>query len=415
MVADSVATIIFWLSAGLVAWVYAGYPLALVLLGRLFPRPRRREPITPSVSLVVAAHNEEQAIATKIAGILASSYPRDRLEVTVASDGSTDGTVKEARRAGAHRVLELPRIGKISALNEAVAACTGEILVFTDADSTLEPDSLASLVSNFADPDVGAAAANVLRSGDDGVARGEGLYWRYDQWIKRLEEKLGSAVSADGNLYAVRRELFEPSDVTDGTDDFVISTKVVKAGHRLAFDENARVLVEPPLHGEAEFRRKVRVMNRGMRAAFSLGSTLLPWRGGWYSIEVISHKVLRRLVPFFLIGLLGTSAWLTAARGGSWSGLLVIQIAFYLLAILGALARERPLGRARILSVPFYFCLANAAAAVAVLSILRGTRFRVWHPERRPGETPRPGSAYRSLPASDRARSSAVQIGERRR
>jgi cellulose synthase/poly-beta-1,6-N-acetylglucosamine synthase-like glycosyltransferase len=312
-------------------------------------------------------------------------------------------------------VLELSRVGKIAALNEAVAGSTGEVLVFTDADSSLEPDSLANLVSNFADPRVGAVAANVLRRGDGGVARGEGLYWLYDQWIKRLEEKLGSAVSADGNLYAVRRELFEPSNIADGTDDFVISTQVIKAGLRLAFDEKARVLVEPPRRGMAEFRRKVRVMNRGMRAALSLGSTLLPWKGGWYSIEVMSHKVLRRLVPFFLIGLLASSGWLAAASGGAWSVVLALQLAFYLLATAGGLGRERAWGRQRILSVPFYFCLANAAAGVAVLSVVRGTRFRVWQPEREVGQTRPPRTPSSSFPASERARSSTVHIRELRR
>jgi cellulose synthase/poly-beta-1,6-N-acetylglucosamine synthase-like glycosyltransferase len=382
MTLDSLPAVLIWVSTGTVVWVYAGYPVTLALLGLLFGRPRRRAPITPSVAVVVAAHDEEERIGAKIANIRASRYPRDRLEVVVASDGSGDRTAHEARRAGADAVIELPRVGKLSAINAAVERSAGEILVFTDADSTLEPESVASLVSSFADPDVGAATANVVRVGSDGVAGGEGLYWRYDQWIKRLEDRLGSAVSADGNLYAVRRELFEPSGVTDGTDDFVISTQVIRAGRRLAFEDRARVLVERPGDGRAEFRRKVRVMNRGMRAAFSLGSNLLPWNGGWYSVEVVSHKLLRRLVPLFLLAVLASSAWLAAARGGAWWAVLLLQLGFYVLAGVGAIGRDRPWGRARILAVPFYFCLVNAAAGAAVLSLLRGTRFRVWQPER---------------------------------
>jgi cellulose synthase/poly-beta-1,6-N-acetylglucosamine synthase-like glycosyltransferase len=367
-------------SAAVVAWVYAGYPLLLLTLGRVRPRPRERRPTQKTVSILVAAHNEERVIEGKVANVLSTRYPRSLVEIVVVSDGSTDGTVEAARRAGAHRVLDLRRVGKIKALNAGVEAASGEILVFTDADSLLSPDTLDELIANFTDPAVGGVATNeVSGTAHDasGVRRGEGLYWRYDQWIKRLEDRVGSTVSASGRLYAIRRSLFRPSTVTAGSDDFVISTQVIKAGRRLAFDERAIVLVDAPNQAAPELRRKVRVMNRGTRAALSLGELLLPWRGGFYAIQLLSHQVVRRLVPFFLVAAFAANVWLTAISPVWWT-LLGPQVVFYGLALAGWAGRDRGWGRARPLWVSYYFCLANTAAAAAVLSVVGGVRFERW-------------------------------------
>jgi cellulose synthase/poly-beta-1,6-N-acetylglucosamine synthase-like glycosyltransferase len=374
--------VLLLISGAVVVWVYAGYPLLLAALGRIRPRPRQRGPTRKSVTVLVAAHNEEEVIDAKLANVRATDYPLSLIEVVVVSDGSTDGTVQAARRAGADRVLDLPRVGKITALNEGVQAAAGEILVFTDADSFLLHDTLDQLLANFADPDVGGVSANEMsRTGSDasGVARGEGVYWRYEQWIKRLEDKVGSAVSASGRLYAIRRSLFRPSTVTSGTDDFVISTQVLKAGRRLAFDEHTVVEVDSPRDAASEFKRKVRVMNRGLRAAFSLGELLLPWRGGFYSVQVLSHKILRRLLPFFLLSELAAGIWLTTLNPVWWLA-LGPQLIFYGLAAAGWAGRSRGWGRARPVWVAYYFCLVNLAAAAAVLSVLGGVRFERWDP-----------------------------------
>jgi cellulose synthase/poly-beta-1,6-N-acetylglucosamine synthase-like glycosyltransferase len=368
-------------SAALVAWVYAGYPLALALLGRLRPRPRTRAPLELALSVIVAAHDEAAVIADKVANVLASDYPRSLIELIVASDGSRDATVEVARAAGATRVLDLPRVGKLEALNRAAEQSSGELLVFTDADSAFEPRTLRELVANFADEHVGGVAANVVRVvREDGraVARGEGLYWRYERMLKRLEDRVGSVVSASGHLYAVRRRYFAPSGLTAGTDDFVISSHVVSAGARLAFDERAIVLVATPEEGGTELRRKVRVMNRGLRAALALGDALRPTRG-LYAVEVVFHKLLRRLVAFMLAALLAASVVL-AAGDPAWWLLLAPQLAFYALAIAGALLAGTRWGRAKPLWIPYFFCLANLAAALAVLSLLGGVRFERWEP-----------------------------------
>jgi cellulose synthase/poly-beta-1,6-N-acetylglucosamine synthase-like glycosyltransferase len=383
--------VLLLISGAAVVWVYAGYPLVLAALGRIHPRPRERRQTRKPVSVLVAAHNEERVIEAKVANVRATDYPQHLIEIVVVSDGSTDGTVAAARRAGADRVLDLPRVGKITALNGGVEAAGGEILVFTDADSLLLPDTLDQLLANFADPTVGGVSANeVSGTGSEasGVARGEGVYWRYEQWIKRLEDRVGSAVSASGRLYAIRRSVFRPSTVASGTDDFVISTQVLRARRRLAFDEHTLVLVDAPRDAGSEFRRKVRVMNRGLRAAFSLQDLLLPWRGGFYSVQVLSHKVLRRLLPFFMLTAVATGFWLTTLSPVWWLA-LGPQLAFYGLAAAGWAGRTRGWGRARPLWIAYYFCLVNLAAAIAVLSVLGGVRFEMWNPTgegRRAGE-----------------------------
>ncbi len=376
------AVAIFTSSSAVVASVYAGYPLALALLGRVRPSPRRRSPVELPLSVIVAAHDEVEIIADRVANVWASDYPNALIELIVASDGSEDGTVEAARRAGATEVLDLPRVGKLAALNSAEQLCSGEILVFTDADSLFEPGSLRELVSNFVDERVGGVAANVVRHvQEDGrpVARGEGLYWRYERLLKRLEDQVGSVVSASGHLYAIRRAFFTPFADDAGADDFIISSEVVLAGGRLAFDERAVILVETPEEGATELWRKVRVMNRGLRSALGLGRALLPTRTGLYGIEVVVHKILRRFVAFFLVAMLASSVVL-ARRDRRWWVALGPQLAFYGLATAGGLLAHTRWGRLKPLWIPYFFCLANAAAAVAVLSVLADVRFERWDP-----------------------------------
>ncbi len=377
------ALLVACVSLAVVVWVYAGYPALLAALGRVRPRPRARAPVDVPLSVVVPAHNEASSIAAKVANVRAAAYGRP-VQVIVASDGSTDGTADAARAAGADVVLDLPRSGKTSTLVAAVERAHGEILVFTDADSLLEPSALVELTSAFADPAVGGVSGSEVRrvrSASGGVARGEGLYWRYEHLLKRLEDRVGSTVSAAGGLYAIRASLFRAPQALDGADDFVLSTEVVRAGYRLVFEQDARVALELPEEGGRELARKVRVMNQGIRAALALGPLLLPRRGGLYAVQVVSHKLLRRLVPFFLLALLVASAVL-ARNSWAWAAALALQLCFYGLAVGGLLAERTGRAGHRLLWIPYYFCLANAAAAVAVLSVLAGVRYTQWEPER---------------------------------
>jgi cellulose synthase/poly-beta-1,6-N-acetylglucosamine synthase-like glycosyltransferase len=378
----TVAVAVTAVSAAVVAWVYAGYPAMLAVLARVRPRPRARAAMALPVTVVIAAHNEAPIIAAKVANVRASDYPAGLLEIVVASDGSTDDTVAVARAAGADTVLDLPRVGKLRALNAAVAKSSGDVLVFTDADARLEPATVGALVANFADDTVGAVAANevhVVEHEGVPVARGERLYWRYEQAIKRLEDRVGSAVSASGRLYALRHELFVPSSATASTDDFVISTQAIRAGRRLAFDEHARVLVETPEDGGTELRRKVRVMNRGLRGALALAGALRPFERPGYLLQLVCHKILRRFVGFFLLALLVASGFL-AVDDARWWLVLGPQLAWYLAAVAGALIHARHRRPPKPAWVAYYFVLSNLAAALAVCSLAHGSRYEVWEP-----------------------------------
>ncbi|MGH8976813.1 MAG: glycosyltransferase [Acidimicrobiia bacterium] len=376
-----IAAFTFWLSAAIVVWVYVGYPCTLWVLSRVRAQPRTRAPLLVPVSVIVAAHNEEPIIGHKVENLHGSEYPQALVEVVVVSDGSDDRTVERARSAGADVVIDLPRLGKLRALNEGVARSAGEVLVFTDADSMLAPATLHELVSNFADPRVGAVAANEVHLAErgGGVSSGEGMYWRYEQKIKLLEDRIGSAVSACGRLYAMRRAVFTPSEFTAGTDDFVVSTQAIAAGQRLAFDQHATVFVQAPSEGGTELRRKVRMMNRGLRAAFAL-ATSLPRSRVMYLLQLVFHKILRRFVAFFLAAMFVSALVLVAQGHTRWWFALGPQLLFYALATAGAIADRRGRRVPKLLWIPYYFCLSNLAAALAVLSVLRGRRYELWEP-----------------------------------
>ena len=378
--------IVFWASVALCVYVYAGYPFFLWAAGRVAGRPPLKGDVTPSVSVCIAAHNEEGQIAEKLGNTLALEYPRELLEVVVASDGSTDRTeeIVAAYEARGVKLLPLARCGKMRALNQAVALARGEVLVLTDANAMLERRALKELLSPFADISVGGVCGNqkfAPRRGGDSAGKGENLYWTYDKFIKRLETKLGSTVAADGSIYALRRELYVPLEDGAQADDIAISARVVTRGLRLVYEPRAVSYEPPPARSDLEFRRKMRVANHCMRAFLNVEGALNPFRTGFYAVEVWSHKVLRYMVPLFALAALAANA---ALAGGSalYTLLLLGQALFYALALLGYALRRTRWGGLKALYGPFYFCLANAAATLGVLSLLRGERISVWQPQR---------------------------------
>lgn len=360
--------------------VYVGYPLLLVVASRLRPRLVRSSPVRPSVTVIVPAYNEESVIAAKLANSLALDYPADRLEVLVVSDGATDATnaIVERHADARVRLLRLPRSGKAAALNAGAAAAGGDILVLTDADAMLERDALRHLVEPFADGEVGGVCGNKRQrqAGGDATAGGDGLYWRYEQWQKRLEGACGSVYAADGSLYAVRRSLYVPMTDPAQADDIAVSARVVVQGARLVFAPDAVAWESAPSEAAVAFARKVRVTNHSVRALLGLGPAL--WKRGFYSVELVSHKLLRHLAPFFMLPLLAAS--IVLAGRPFYAAALALQLAFYATAVAGFLSRRTRLGRARPLMAASYFCFVNAAAFVGVLSVLRGTRLRAWTP-----------------------------------
>ncbi len=387
--AAELLTAIFWLTAAVAIYVYLGYPGLLAAAAPLLDRTVDRRRVTPTVTVIVPAYNEEDVIADKLENLLASDYPDEALEVLVASDGSDDDTESEAERYASRgvRVLSLPRRGKAHALNVAARHASGEILVFTDANSHLEAGALRALARNFADDEVGGVVGHTgYDVPDDGESsgRGEQLYWRYDTWLKKAESRTGSVVSAHGGLYAVRRSHFRPLEDGSVTDDFAISTAIVEQGQRLVFEPDARATEKAPEQAGSEFRRRVRLSIRGFRSLLLRRRLLNPVRHGFYAVVLLSHKVLRRLLPALLPVLLAASLALSPGRP-VYQAAAGLQVLFYGLAAAGFLLRDTDAGGNPVLYAPFYYTLSNAAALTGLYRMVRGERIRRWDP--RGGDT----------------------------
>ena len=381
--------ILFWTALGLIVYAYLGFPAVLLVRGLLRRRPVQRTTIEPHVSLVIVAHNEASTIAAKIENVYALDYPREKLEVIIASDGSDDGTnelVASYVDRGL-RLFEFSRQGKIPALNAAVVRATGDILVFSDANSMFAPDALRALIAPFADPTVGAVGGNQCyvsgqgsrRAGGHAASFGERLYWDYDRLLKSLQSRAGNMTSATGAIHALRRELFHP--VPFGvSDDFVISTRAVAQGYRLVFEPKAVAYEAIAPSDRAEFKRKQRVLVRALAALWAVRQLLNPFRYGFYAVQLASHKLLRWSVCWLLMLLFGASALLYNAAP-LYRLLTQAQMLFYAWALLVWAVRDTALMRrryAKVLSIPFYFCMANFAALQAWLQMLGGKRVDVW-------------------------------------
>lgn len=377
------------LGLGLPVYAYLGYPLVLFLLaslvqmGRdvhylLLRRERRsRNAELPLVNIVIAAHNEEKVIGATLAGCLALDYPRDRLEVIVGSDGSTDRTVEIARQHEGEgvRVLEYSRRrGKVSVISDCAAAAHGDILVFTDANTILDARSVPNLVRHFIDPHVGVVCGELRLRGPDGRPADEGVYWRYEVILKVLESRLNAVLGANGAIYAMRRSLFP--EVRDHliTDDFVIPMKVRARGWRVLYDPEAVAVEEVSASLSDEFRRRLRIGAGNWQALRQCAELLAPWRGS-VSFAFWSHKVLRWLTPFLLLAALLANTVLLSHP--AWQAALAVQIAFYGCAALGlALGQLRlPAGPLRMVS---YFVAINTALAIGFVRGACGVQQAAW-------------------------------------
>ncbi|MEQ1758997.1 MAG: glycosyltransferase [Vicinamibacterales bacterium] len=378
----------FWLAVALLVYAYGGFAIVIAAVGALWRRPVQTAPITPKVSLLIAAYNEEAVIAERLENALAMDYPREQLEIIVACDGCTDRTadIAECYADRGVRVLRLARAGKIHALDAAVRQATGEVLAFSDANTMCSKHSMRALVRSFADPGVGGVAGHTtyaLEQGSESSSQGENLYWNYDTWLKKLESHTGSVVSAHGGLYAIRRSLYRTVPDSAVTDDFGISTTVIDLGYRLVFEAEARAVEFAVPEARREFRRRVRLMTRGLRGVVMRRRLLNPAVSGFYAVVLFSHKVVRRLAPIALVTALATSLYL-APQGGLYLLAAVAQTFFYALAVAGLLLRRTALGKSKAVYVPFFYCMANVASAIALFELVRGTRIELWQPQRQP-------------------------------
>ena len=377
------AEVVLSAAVAMLVYVYAGYPALVFVLARLRPRPVRRGPELPSVSFIIAAYNEEAAIADKLRNTLAIDYPADRLEIIVASDGSTDRTEEIVRTqfGGRVRFLALRRQGKTLAQNQAVEAATGDILVFSDATTVFHPPSLRALVASFADPDVGLVTGNVVYGLETNrsMDKGRAAYWNYESFLRRQESRFHSVLGAAGCCYALRRRLYTPLP-PELISDVVQTVKVVQQGYRAVVEDDA-VVYEPAESRSIreELERRGRVIARGLRGKYYLRDFFHPLRHPWFCFQVLSHRLLRWSVPLFLVALFLTNTALLDRP--LFRALFVAQVAFYLIAALGYALERRNL-RPRGLTIPFYFCVINLAPLLAVRALLRGARKATWETSR---------------------------------
>ena len=376
-----IAKAIFWVSAGLAFYVYAGYPLLLAILRRVAKRPVAKRPFEPSVSLLVAAYNEADVIEAKIRNALALDYPADRLEIAIACDGPNDGTTAIAQRVAAEigggrvKVFAYPvNRGKITALNDTIPQLAGDVVAFSDASSMLAPESLRTLVANFADERVGAVSGvyRVLRGEEAALGRQEDFYWKYETYLKLAEAAVGSILGCHGSLYAIRRALYPFPKPGTINDDYVIPMRILSRGYRVAYETGAVAFEEA--HEMGGFSRRVRIMTGNFDQLREMKALVRPLRPGPLFF-FLSHKAGRLVVPLAMVAMLVANVFLLDER--FYRLVFVLQLAFYALVLLGAVVKLRP----KVLRLPYYFCMINAAAFLGMYHALRGGRTLAWKRE----------------------------------
>lgn len=365
----------FWIAAASIFYTYLGYPLLLAAMRLMLHRPVMRASIEPSVTLLIPAFNEATVIERKLQNALALEYPRSKLEIVVASDGSTDETVEIAKRfAGTDsvRVLASPsNRGKMATLNASILEIRSDIVVFSDAPALLDPDALKRLVENFADPGVGAVSGRytVVQSTEVSTGASEDLYWKYETFLKTCESDISSTLGAHGHLYAIRRELYPFPDPSVINDDYVIPVSVIGMGYRAIYEPSA--IVREEAREMTGFGRRVRIFAGNVQQLSEIRGLLKPLRP-LPLFFFFSHKGGRLLAPIAM--LVAFVASLTLADAPIYRAALCGQAIFYLLAMCGAICRMRP----KILMLPFYFSMINAAAFLGFYHALTGRRGMAW-------------------------------------
>ncbi|MCB1183122.1 glycosyltransferase family 2 protein [bacterium] len=377
---------IFVLSLALLAYVYAGYPVLARLLGAAAGRTVRHDDAhEPTVTVVIAAYNEAAHIAATVRNKLEQDYPADKLDVIVVSDESEDGTDELVTGLGSDRVRlirQVPRQGKTSGLNLALPEATGEIIVFSDANSLYAPDTIRLLVSNFADPAVGYVTGRMVYKAPDGSLTGEGCsaYMQYENKLREWETQLGSVVGVDGGVDAMRREIYTPMNA-DQLPDFVQPLTVREQGHRVVYEPRALLYEDALADSGDEYRMRVRVGLRAFHALKDKAALLDPVRFGVFAWQLWSHKALRYMAFLFQAAAFTTN-WALASRTNQavWVFLFLAQIVVYAMALYGHTMTRQGQKPPRLVSLVYFLCVVNLASAQAFWRFLRGQKQVTWNP-----------------------------------
>jgi cellulose synthase/poly-beta-1,6-N-acetylglucosamine synthase-like glycosyltransferase len=374
-----VARVAFWLAALLLFYVYAGYPLLLALIGLAVRRQRSEPGYSPSISVLIAAYNEEEAIERKIKQTLALEYPADKIEFLVLSDCSTDRTdeiVSAFPDSRVRLVRMTERRGKTHAQNLGIKQAKGEVIIFSDATAVYHPKALLYLACNYQDASVGAASGRYQYfdpTEQSATGLGSVAFWNYENMIKKLQSRIRTITGCCGCIYSVRKAAYTelPADIIS---DLVQPLQAIKKGYRVLFEDRALAYEETTQSTAEEFAMRVRVVTRAMRGLLSVSDLLQPWKFAWTAFQLWSHKVMRWMVPLFLIALLAANLFLLDVP--LYRFVLAAQLFFYAAALLNMLL---PLHRQwKPLGIPLFFCTLNAAALVSMVEICRGRKYVTW-------------------------------------
>lgn len=374
--------ILFWGSLLMLAYVYIGYPILVFLLSLLRNKKVRKETFQPCVTILIAAYNEEESIAKTIENKLALNYPKDKMEIIVISDGSTDKTDEIVQQYSARNMRLLrqePRNGKTSALNIAVLKARGEILVFSDANSIYDSDAVRHLVTPFGDSRIGYVTGKMIYTNPDGSAIGDGCsaYMKYENFLRKHETKLGSIVGVGGGIDAVRKSLYEPMRA-DQLPDFILPLKVIENGYRVVYEPDA-ILREQALGStQDEYKMRVRVSLRSLWALHEMKHLFNLFKYGCFSWQMISHKALR-YAAFMILICLYVSNGLMWSEGMIYRIFFILQNVFYGVAYVG-LSMEPKGTWFKFTYLPYYFSLVNIAAGHAFVKFLKGEKQVIWKP-----------------------------------
>jgi len=373
---------LFCLSVGVIIYVFIGYPILIAILAKFRTKLVGKGLIQPSVTLLISAYNEKYVIRKKIENSLKLEYPNEKLEIVIVADGSTDCTcsiVSEYANQGIVLHYEPKRRGKTSAINRVITMTHGDIILFSDANNIYRPDVIQNLVNNFADPIVGAVTGKkILYKTKSALSKSENLYWRYESFIRKMESQFGSTAGALGEVLAIRRELYSSIPDSVINDDFFIAMQVIKQGYRVIYEPEAVSEEMPSASLKAESVRRTRI-SAGNYQAFVMLPTLF-LNSPIFVFQAISHKLLRPLVPIFMILALITNL-IIVLRYGYLSNVfiiaLIIQTLFYFLAAVGAY-----LSNSGIQSIPFYipyyFCFTNFSYLKGLFSYIFGRQSVIW-------------------------------------